>query len=155
MTTESALAARIRAEVSELGRLVERTERLLAKSAQDADYLDGVALGLHGFYAGAERVFEAIAREVDGSVPRGPDWHRDLLTQMFAEMPGSRPAAIRRDSWVCLDQYRGFRHVVHNVYTFSLREERVRELGLGLRACFDTVSRDIEALCAFLERPAP
>ncbi len=40
MTTESALAARIRAEMAELGRPVERTERLLAKSAQDEDYLD-------------------------------------------------------------------------------------------------------------------
>ena len=153
MTTESALAARIRAEVSELERLVERTERLLAKSARDDDYLDGVALGLHGFYSGAERIFESIAREIDGAVPRGPDWHRDLLIQMSADVPGSRPAAISRNSWLCLDDYRGFRHVVRNVYAFSLREDRVRELGSGLRACFDGLSRDLESLCAFLERP--
>ena len=155
MTTESALAARIRTEVSEVERLVERTERLLAKSARDDDYLDGVALGLHGFYSGAERIFESIAREIDGAVPRGPDWHRDLLTQMSADVPGSRPAAISRNSWLCLDDYRGFRHVVRNVYAFSLREERVRELGRGLRACFSALSRDLEALCAFLERPQP
>ncbi len=154
MTTESALAARIRAEMAELGRLVERTERLLAKSAHDVDYLDGVALGLHGFYAGAERIFESIAREIDGAVPRGRDWHRELLTQMSAELPGSRPAAISRGSKVCLEDYRGFRHVVRNVYSFSLREDRVRELGGGLRACFDALSRDLDALCAFLERPA-
>jgi ribonuclease HepT-like protein len=155
MTTESALAARIRAEVSELERLVERTERLLAKSARDEDYLDGVALCLHGFYSGAERIFEAIAREIDGAVPRGPDWHRDLLIQVSADVAGSRPAAISRDSRACLDSYRGFRHIVRNVYAFSLREERVRELGSGLRACFAALSRDLDALCAFLERQAP
>lgn len=151
MTAASALAARIRSEVAEVGRTVERTELLLAKSALDDDYLDGVALGLHGFYAGAERIFEAIAREIDGSVPRGPDWHRDLLVQMSAEVPDSRPAAITRDSRLCLDEYRGFRHIVRNIYSFSLRGERVRELGVGLRACFESLARDLAALCAFLE----
>jgi hypothetical protein len=153
MTAESALAARIRAELVELERTVERVERLLDKSTADADYLDGVALGLHGFYSGAERIFEAIAREVDGSVPRCPDWHRDLLIQMSAEVQGSRPAAITRGTRLCLDDYRGFRHVVRNVYAMPLREDRVRELGGGLRPCFQALARDLAILCAFLESP--
>lgn len=48
---EAILAARIRAEVVELERVIERAERLMAKAQQnDEDYLDGVALNLHGFY---------------------------------------------------------------------------------------------------------
>jgi hypothetical protein len=44
------LAIRIRAELEEVGQLVERTQRLLAKAQNDDDYYDGVALNLHSFY---------------------------------------------------------------------------------------------------------
>jgi len=113
-----ALIGRLDAELIELERVLTRAERLMAKArAQgDEDYLDGVALNLHGFYAGAERIFEEIAREIDGSVPTGPEWHRDLLMQMSAELRGTRPPVIGRNTRDCLDNYRGFRHVVRNVY---------------------------------------
>jgi len=80
----AALAGRIREELLELKRVVDRAEMLMAKAQRTGDdgYLDGVALNLHGFYAGIERIFVSIAREVDGSVPSGSDWHRDLLTQI-------------------------------------------------------------------------
>jgi hypothetical protein len=89
---EAALAGRVRTEIQELMWVVERVEQLLAKAneRQDDDYLDGVALNLHGFYAGVERIFVDIAREVDGAVPSGPEWHRDLLIQMSAELIGTR-----------------------------------------------------------------
>lgn len=60
---EAALAARLRVELEELERVVRRAEHLLAKTQTqgDEDYLDGVALNLHGFYAGVERIFEEIA----------------------------------------------------------------------------------------------
>jgi hypothetical protein len=85
---EMALASRLRTEIGELEWVVERAERLLAKAQDrhDEDYLDGVALNLHGFYAGVERLFIDIAREVDNAVPTSPEWHRDLLLQMSAEI---------------------------------------------------------------------
>jgi len=49
--------------------------------------LDGVALNLHGFYAGLERLFELIAAIVDGTVPQGANWHQILLEQMATEAP--------------------------------------------------------------------
>jgi len=45
----------------------------------NALYLDSAALNLHGFYSGLERLFELIARHVDGAIPSGETWHRDLL----------------------------------------------------------------------------
>ncbi len=64
--------------------------------------LDGVALNLHGFYAGVERIFEEIAREIDGSLPAGPEWHRDLLLQMSAEVAGTRPPVI---AWMNIEDF--------------------------------------------------
>jgi len=58
-----------------------------AQRSSDDLYLDGVALNLHGFYAGLERLFELIAAIVDGTVPQGANWHQILLEQMATEAP--------------------------------------------------------------------
>ena len=60
----------------------------------ESAYLDSVALNLHGFYSGLERLFELIARHVDGAVPSGETWHRDLLQRMTQDMAGVRPAVL-------------------------------------------------------------
>lgn len=148
----TALVARLTAELADLERVVKRTEQLMDKARQDRDYLDGVALNLHGFYAGVERLFEEIATEIDGSMPTGSDWHRSLLAQMSAEVPSLRSAVITRQTRYCLDEYRGFRHVVRNVYTFNLRPSRLQELVADLPACYTALRQDMAAFCRFLER---
>lgn len=144
----AAVAGRIREELLELKRVVDRAEMLMAKAQRTGDdgYLDGVALNLHGFYAGIERILISIAREVDGCVSSGSDWHRDLLIQMSAEVAGVRPGVISRDTRYCLDEYRGFRHVVRHVYTFKLRPSRLQELVTGLGACYIAVSRERKSI---------
>lgn len=154
MSDELALASRLRAELVELEQVVRRSERLMFKTHEhnDEDYLDGVALNLHGFYAGVERILEEIAREIDGSIPVGPEWHRNLLMQMSAEVAGTRPPVITRKTRNCLDEYRGFRHVVRNVYTFNLRPSRIGELVENLSECYGDLAQDINSFCNFLNR---
>ena len=83
-----ALAGRIHVALEDLARVVSRTEQLATKARQSGDdgYWDGVALNLHGFYAGTEHILEDIARTVDESIPDGAGWHQDLLQQMSAEV---------------------------------------------------------------------
>ena len=150
---ESAIAARLRTELADLERVVQRAEHLLTKSKQrsDDDYLDGVALNLHGFYAGVERIFEEVAGEIDRSVPTGPEWQRSLLIQMSGEVAGTRPPVLGSRTRDCLDEYRGFRHVVRNVYTFNLRPSRLQELVGDLRTCYTALAQEIMAFCNFLD----
>ena len=147
------LAGRVRAEMLDIERVVARATRMFTKARErgDEDYFDGVALNLHGFYAGAEHIFREIARHVDGAVPTGSEWHRDLLVQMAAELPSLRPPVISRATRDCLDEYRNFRHIVRNVYTFNLRPSRLAELVEGLRVCYETLARDIADFAEFLE----
>ena len=149
-----ALAARIRRSVSDVERVVARAKTLSDKAlaSGDSDYLDGVALNLHGFYAGVERVFEDIARTMERSIPAGPEWHRDLLLQMSAEVASIRPPVISVETSRCLDEFRGFRHIVRNVYTFNLQPARLEALADGLRACYELVAGDLEHFCSFLEQ---
>lgn len=147
------LAVRVRAEMVEIGQIVERSQRLLTKAIErdDEDYYDGIALNLHSFYTGIERILEDIARAVDGAVPTGRDWHRDLLLQMAVEIPNVRPPVIQRSSRNCLNEYRALRHVIRNVYTFNLKSDRLKELVQDLPDCYDSLTQDLTGFCGFLE----
>jgi hypothetical protein len=121
------VAGRIRQELIDLQRLVDRTMRIweFGLTAENDFYVDAAALNLHGFYAGLERVFELIADGIDQSKPDGPAWHQDLLRQMTSEVPGIRPAVLTTETRDQLDRFRGFRHVVRNVYTVHLDPQQI------------------------------
>jgi hypothetical protein len=124
------LSARIDTELSELKLVVERTLQAWDKAVKQDDdfYLDSVALNLHAFYSGLERIFEKLASTIDGAVPTAANWHQELLTQMQTEIPSLRPAIISYDLKEALEEYRGFRHVVRNVYTYHLKPEKLKLL---------------------------
>lgn len=96
------LVRRIRQVLEELRRVLDRTQEGWERSRRSNDdyYLDGVALNLHGFYSGIERLFTHIAETIDGDLPHGEDWHRRLLQQMKTEVPSVRMnQKIIRDGW--------------------------------------------------------
>jgi hypothetical protein len=142
-----ALSGRIKQSLLDIQMVVDRIENLMekAKKTRDDGYLDGVALNLHGFYAGIEHIFEDVARTVDKSLPSGPVWHQDLILQMSADSGELRPAVIRAETRYCLDEYRGFRHIVRNVYTFHFKASRLEELVSGVRPCYQLVEKDLDS----------
>ncbi len=156
MSERLALAGRLRASLEDMQRSANRTMALAEKARRsgDDDYWDGVALNLHGFYSGAEQIFEDIARTIDGGLPAGGEWHTSLLRQMTVEMGKLRPAVMRIETRQCLDEYRGFRHVVRNVYAFNLRPARLNELVSDVPKCLSKLTEDLLAFVDFLERTA-
>ncbi|MFA5787793.1 MAG: hypothetical protein WDA71_12570 [Actinomycetota bacterium] len=152
------VAQRVRAELGDLERAIDRAERASAavrRQGRDQDlYLDSAALNLHDFYAGLERILRHLATTVDESLPAGPDWHRDLLAQMATAVPKLRPPAISAETAGGLDEYLRFRHVVRNVYAFELDAERLESLVGGLRSLFDRVRSELMAFAEFLDQLA-
>ena len=122
MEKHPALAARILKELQELEQVVNRCLDIWqqAETSGDDRYIDGVALNLHSFYTGLERIFELVAAEVDRSLTSGAQWHQALLRQVATPIPDLRPAVITDAVRDRLDRYRGFRHVVRNIYAFEL-----------------------------------
>jgi hypothetical protein len=151
----SELAERIRGEVSDLDGIVNRVVRHWAQVQQhaiDGDaYLDSVALNLHGFYSGLERVFELIARHVDQDLPSGLTWHQNLLQIVGSEKQGVRPAVISPEHVDSLDEYRRFRHLVRNVYTTHLQPDRIAGLVNALPNLWDGLRAELLAFANFLE----
>lgn len=152
MTSYATLIGQIQQDLTELEYLTQKTAQLLQKvlNTGDEDYLGTVALNLHSFYTGVERIFREIARTLDGSMPEGADWHRRLLRQMSAEIPNLRPPVITLETRDALEEYCAFRHVVRNIYTFNLRLDRIQHLATALPQCYQLLRRDSETFCDFL-----
>ena len=110
-----------------------------------------MALNLHGFYGGLERLFGRIAVVVDGSLPEGPHWHQALLKQMAEDLPGLRPAVLSSETAAKLDEYRAFRHVVRNLYTVAFQPERLKVLVGDVLPLFEQVRTELFAFATFLE----
>ena len=86
--------------------------------------------------------------------PSGPHWHQELLRQMAAEIPGVRPPVLSLETRDRLDRYRGFRHVVRNVYTFNLDAEQIEVLVRQLSPTMEQTSQELLAFAGFLEQLA-
>ncbi|MEW5830091.1 MAG: hypothetical protein AB1846_14445 [Chloroflexota bacterium] len=150
----SDLIKRIHQESDEIQRVLARItdgwER--ARRANDDYYLDSVALNLHGFYSGFERIFTQIAETVDGDLPRGENWHDLLLRQMAGEIPDVRPAVISADTRTLLDELRRFRHVVRNVYTHNFSPENIGKLVKYASDAFEHLNAELSAFIVFIEK---
>jgi len=126
------VAARIRQELPELDRVARRASRAWASASRDPEdlYVDAAALNVHGFYAGMERIFTLVAERIDASLPKP-------------------------DLFPMLDRYRGFRHVVRNVYAYALDPrlvavlvEDLPEANERLRVQLATFADVLEAIAA-------
>jgi len=152
-----ALQAQIEAELLQLQAIVPQVETLLDLMSQTENpnlkngLISGIALHLHSFYTGAERVFYAISRDIEDGVPTGADWHRQLLDQMAITMPEVRPPVIRPATQVQLDEFRRFRHVVRSNYAYQLEPERVIALAQKLAEVSQNLTQDCQSFCEGLK----
>lgn len=111
----------------------------------------GAADLLHDFYTGAEKLLRRIAMTLDGGVPAGEAWHRDLLESMTHDLPRLRPPVLRADTRDALEDYLRFRHLFRSMYGHRLQWERVRELLEGVAAVHRLLEEDLDDAGAFLE----
>ena len=87
-------------------------------------------------------------------MPESPHWHEDLLDQMGSSIPSTRPAVLSTELRRRLESYRGFRHVVRNVYTIDFDPEQMAPLVRRLPGVRDDVIEELRAFADTLERIA-
>lgn len=147
------LIGRIKQELSEIEESVKRSKKAWEKAYSQSDplYLDSVALNLHDFYSGLERIFEVIAENIDGVKLGGSNWHQELLKQMSMEVSNVRPNVLSIELRHGLDEYRAFRHVVRNVYAHNFKADRMGKLVDNIEKVFSESKKELLAFCNFLE----
>lgn len=101
-------------------RIIETERRAHARACA---YL---ALELHRYYSALETIFERVARQLDGRMPGGNDWHKALLTQAGLSIDELRPALVSREVAADLGALLSFRHF--------LRRDRIALLTRRLSA---------------------
>jgi hypothetical protein len=115
---------------------------------------------LQDFYNCFENMARVVARSIDGAgLPRGSDWHAELLRQMSMSVRGIRPELISEATSKMLDEYRRFRHLFRNIYGFVLDARRTVELLRQLPEAVALLRRDanafMEAMSRTLDIPSP
>jgi len=117
------LQSEINQEVSSLEALSQELKtlklRLVYKKVSNLD-LRAAGSILHDFYNGVENIFRRVAQELNGGLPAGEDWHKQLLIDMSLKIKGVRPPLISEDVKLKLQRFLGFRHVFRNIYGFHL-----------------------------------
>lgn len=151
------LAAAVRAELAQLALVVGEAELALrdfSAAVPPPRELRGIGAIVHDWYTGAEHIFEKVALELDGGVPNGSGWHRELLEAMALDLPGLRPPVISRPTLKLLEEVLRFRHLFRNVYGFELDWERLKPLVARVPACWAAFAGDVNAFLAFLDAGA-
>jgi len=84
--------------------------------AQREDRELAIGKHLHDAYSAAEKALERVLELVDGELPAGRHFHRDLLARAARAVAGRRPAIISAATAEELDLLLSFRHVFRHQY---------------------------------------
>ncbi|ODS56976.1 MAG: hypothetical protein ABS40_08325 [Agrobacterium sp. SCN 61-19] len=88
----------------------------------------------------------SLARDLDGSAPKGTTLHQDVLDQMASELAGRRPPLLSPDLHIQLTELKGFRHLVRHKYGFDLQPEKVVDNVERLQRVYPSFSQRLIAL---------
>ncbi|WP_008313453.1 hypothetical protein [Leptolyngbya sp. PCC 6406] len=147
------LAADIEAELARLSRLEQAIQQVQAEIERDQLrshlFYENLALKLHNFYNGCEKILRLVAVELNGGLPTGADWHQRLLDRMGQEREG-RPAVLAPETASHLREFLSFRHIVRNLYGFELDSSRVAALLDRYPSLWAKVLRDVKAFVEWL-----
>ncbi len=136
---------RIKALVSELKELLSEIE-----GKPDTVNLRAISSILHDYYTGIEKIFSRIALEMEGELPKGENWHRQLLERMAVEIEKERPPVISKELEIKLDEYLRFRHLFRHSYGFLLQWEKCEKLAQNLQKCHKQFASELLEFLSFL-----
>ena len=137
-------------ELEQLSHLLAVHRELVRKSGDclpSSVELSALAMMLHSFYTGVENIFKRIAVDSGDQTLSGENWHRALLDSMLRPA-SSRPVVISPETHESLGDYRAFRHVFRNAYSFDLDWGKLAPL---VADCDSTLKRLDGELRLFLE----
>ena len=149
------LQSEINQEVSSLEALLQELKTLKPRLAyKKVSNLDLRAAGsiLHDFYNGVENIFRRVAQELNGGLPAGEDWHKQLLIDMSLKIKGVRPPLISEDVKLKLQRFLGFRHVFRNIYGFHLEQEQIKTLVKEFPRTLLSLKKEIASFQKYLDK---
>jgi hypothetical protein len=149
------LHKQIDVERQQLNRLIDEHRTLLescASAVPNAIEVSALATFLHSFYSGIENSLKRIAIEIDGGVPSGDAWHRQLLTSMTSST-NSRPPVLSNPLYETLSEYLAFRHFFRQAYSFHFNWYKMSGLVLNAEGTMRLFETEVDSFLDSLSQP--
>lgn len=149
------LRKQIDVERQQLNRLIDEHRTLLESCASvvpSAIEVSALATFLHSFYSGIENSLKRIAIEIDGGVPSGDAWHRQLLTSMTSSTD-SRPPVLSNSLYEALSEYLAFRHFFRQAYSFHFNWYKMSGLVLNAEGTMRLFESEVDSFLGSLSQP--
>ncbi len=151
--TLARLNGELNADRSAMGARADEVRELLADWGQrssDRAQLALAAVALHAWYTALETLLERVARTIDRTVPGGNRSHAELLSQMMVEIPGVRPAVLKRACESSLIALLSFRHFFRHAYAVELDPLRLEAELRRVDSIEPKISQSLAEFEAFL-----
>jgi hypothetical protein len=148
------LRKQVAVERQQLNRLIDEHRALLDNCASDkpnAIELSALATFLHSFYSGIENSLKRVAVEIDGGLPSGDAWHRQLLTSMTSQT-NVRPPVLSTNLYGILSEYLAFRHFFRQAYSFHFDWFKMSDLVLNAERTMRQFEREMASFLDSLSR---
>ena len=139
--------AEIERVVAQIGEALQHIEEAPARYRHGAEI--EIARYLYEIYMGMENIFREIARDFDGDMPDGAEWHKALLKQMAAARE-ERPPLISQKTLGLLENLLGFRHVFTHIYSVKLNYEETEKNAKRVGELADALFAELDTFIAFL-----
>lgn len=141
------LRRQVDVERQQLNRLIDEHRSLLdscAFSVPNAIELSALATFLHSYYSGIENSLKRVAVEIDGGLPSGDAWHRQLLTSM-ASARNLRPPVLSNTLHEIVSEYLAFRHFFRQAYSFHFESSKMSDLVLNAQQTMRQFETEIDS----------
>ena len=111
---------------------------------KDANEANTAALGVYlmNFYNGVENIMKRCAREYYKKIPKGEDWHKQLLQQSCLKVNNKIPL-FNTEIVDGLYQYLSFRHFFIHGYVFKLEREKMDSLSSGVDELWQKIKKQL------------
>ena len=118
------LQAQIKDNLAAIAEVYQQIDKLGSKATgTNEDIIIGYHL--HVLYGLFENLFEQIAEAFENNIGDKAQWHAQLLKRMALDVTPIRPAVISQESYIHLNELRGFRHLFRNAYLLQFDPDRL------------------------------
>jgi len=147
------LRKQVAVEFEQLDKLIVVHRPLLDKCQKAAPTdieLSALAAMMHSFYTGIENILKRVAVELDGDLPTGRSWHREILDSM-SEPNNLRSAVLSAELRYRLEEYLKFRHFFRQAYSFQFEWKKLSSLALGCEATLHRLKDEMKTFFGRVE----
>ena len=149
--------ARIRILIADMAsdedQIAQIYDRLSIYAESPTDDQDVIVVGyyLHNLYTAFEHLSSLVAAAFENQIEDRSQWHALLLRRMAQPVEGIRPRLFSEQTYYCLNELRGFRHVFRSAYTVRLDPNRLRLVFEKAKELQTLYLQDLARFKAFLE----